>query len=372
MLNLADLPEIDFVEADAQNIEKTIFALYTSVTGRNLAEGDPIRLFLLFICDVIIRLLEKLNYTGKQNLLKYAEGDKLENLGALVGVTRIPAGAASAAFQIRLSEARDKETIIPKGTRIGAEGDIYFLTANDVVITAGNTSAQVTCLCNVKGVAGNGYKPGEISRIIDPVPYVKTIENISTSEGGSDVETDAALRERIFEAPESYSCAGPEGQYIFQAKSTNSAIIDAAAYSPSPGVVNVVVLLTGGIIPENTIFGEIEEKLSGKTVRPMCEKVEVVAPEPVSYQIDVKYWLKNGADPASVSADVYKAVEEYRMWQRTRLGRDINPDELIYRLKSIGGVKRVLINSPEFVQVKENQVAQDKGISIAMTGSEDE
>ena len=125
MLNLGDLPEIDFVEADAQNIEKTIFALYTSVTGRNLAEGDPIRLFLLFICDVIIRLLEKLNYTGKQNLLKYAEGDKLENLGALVGVTRIPASAASAAFQIRLSEARDKETIIPKGTRIGAEGDIY-------------------------------------------------------------------------------------------------------------------------------------------------------------------------------------------------------------------------------------------------------
>ena len=60
------------------------------------------------------------------------------------------------------------------------------------------------------------------------------------------------------------------------------------------------------------------------------------------------------------------------MWQRTRLGRDINPDELIYRLKSIGGVKRVLINSPEFVQVKENQVAQDKGVSIAMTGSEDE
>ena len=98
MLNLADLPEIDFVEADAQNIEKTIFALYTSVTGRNLAEGDPIRLFLLFICDVIVRLLEKLNYTGKQNLLKYAEGDKLENLGALVGVTRIPASAASAAF----------------------------------------------------------------------------------------------------------------------------------------------------------------------------------------------------------------------------------------------------------------------------------
>ena len=49
MLNLADLPEIDFVEADAQNIEKSIFALYTSVTGRNLAEGDPIRLFLLFI-----------------------------------------------------------------------------------------------------------------------------------------------------------------------------------------------------------------------------------------------------------------------------------------------------------------------------------
>lgn len=372
MPRLADLPEIDFVKMDVNELEKTIFSLYTAITGRELADGDPVRLFVLFVCDVIIRLLNKLDYVGKQNLLKYSEGDNLDNLGAIVGTTRIPASAASAAFQIRLSAERAQETIIPKGTRIGAEGKIVFATANDVVITAGNTSAQVTAVCNVIGTAGNDYQPGEVSKIVDPIPYVASIENISKTEGGSEIETDSSLRERIFTSPESYSCAGPEGEYNYQAKSVNTAVIDAATFSPSPGVVQVVILLTGGVLPENTVLGEIANKLSGRSVRPLTDKVEVIAPEPVPYDIDIKYWLASGADAASVSADVYKAVESFRVWQRTKLGRDINPDELVYRLKAISGVKRVKIVSPDFIELEKNQIAQDRSVAIAMTGSEEE
>ena len=36
-----NLPEINFVTTDKEAVEKEIFALYTSVTGRTLAPADP-------------------------------------------------------------------------------------------------------------------------------------------------------------------------------------------------------------------------------------------------------------------------------------------------------------------------------------------
>ncbi len=373
MPKLADLPDINFVEIRKDEVEKEIFDLYHTITGRELAKGDPVRLFLLFITNLVILLLNKLNETGRMNLLKHSREDYLDGLGALVGTTRLPASGASTVLQIKLSEKRAKDTIVPKGTRVSPlEGRIYFATANDVVIPSGETAAQVTAYCTENGEIGNGYKAGELNQVVDPVAYVASISNISVSEGGADVESDDSLRERIFEAPESYSCAGSEGAYSYHAKSMSNAVIDVATLSPAPGEVRVVILLTGGTIPKGTVLTEMYEKLSQRTVRPLTDNLSVTPPDPVNYDIDLKYWLTADADSANVSVKVGEAVESYRLWQRTKLGRDINPDELIYRMKDISGVKRVDIISPVFTVLTDSQVAQEQSISVALQGREDE
>ena len=373
MPRLEDLPDINFVTIDKDEVEKEVFDLYYAITGRDeLARGDPVRLFLLFITNLVILLLNKLDETGRMNLLKHSRDDYLDGIGALVGTTRLPASGASAVIQITLSTARDRETIVPAGVRVATASNIAFATANDVVLLAGVTSAQVTAICTQTGEIGNGYEPGEINQIIDPVAYVASMVNISTSEGGADREKDDSLRQRIFEAPESYSCAGSEGAYVYHAKSVSSAVIDAAAFSPAPGEVQVVILLTGGVIPEHTVIEEIEEKLSSKTVRPLTDNLSVTPPEGILYDLNLKYWINADADAAKVSAQVWEAVNEYKIWQRTKLGRDINPDELIYKLKDIKGVKRVKVISPEFTVLGMGQVAQDRHTSVSMEGSEDE
>lgn len=374
MPRLSDLKDIEFVDISRKEVEEEIFAIYYAITGRvkTLGDGDPVRLFILFIVNIIILLLNKLNETGKMNMLKTSKGNYLDGLGALVGTTRLPDSAARAVIQIQLSAEREQETIIPQGTRVSPESNIYFATSSDVIIPAGETSAQVTAVCTQTGEIGNGYAIGEINQIIDPVAYVASMVNISASGGGSDIETDDSLRERIFEAPESYSCAGSEGAYIYHAKSVNSAVIDAEAYSPEPGVVQIVVLLTGGKIPENVVTGEILEALSEKTKRPLTDKLLVTPPEAIEYDIDITYWIYEDADPGEVSAAVWQAIAEYKLWQRTKLGRDINPDEITDRLKSIRGVKRLQIAAPAFTALTKVQVAQDKKTRIAMAGSEDE
>lgn len=374
MPKLSDLKDVNFVSIDKAEVEAEVFAIYYTITKRTepLADGDPVRLFILFIVNLVIMLLNKLNETGRKNLLKSSDENFLDGLGALVGTTRIPASAARAVIQIKLSAERETETIIPEGTRVSPENNIYFAIVSDVVIPAGETSAQVTAVCTETGEIGNGYAVGEIKEIVDPVAYVASMVNISKSEGGSNIETDDSLRERIFEAPESYSCAGSEGAYIYHAKSVNAAVIDVEPYSPSPGVVQLVILLTGGTIPENVVTGEIQDALSAKTKRPLTDWLIVTPPEAVSYDIDLKYWIYEDADPTEVSAAVWAAIAEYKLWQRTKLGRDINPDEITDKLKSISGVKRLEIVSPVFTKLSKVQVAQENKIKISMEGSEEE
>jgi len=374
MPKLSDLKDVNFVSIDKAEVEAEVFAIYYTITKRTepLADGDPVRLFILFIVNLVIMLLNKLNETGRKNLLKSSDENFLDGLGALVGTTRIPASAARAVMQIKLSAEREMETIIPAGTRISPEKNIYFAIVSDVVIPAGETSAQVTAICTETGEIGNGYAEGEIKEIVDPVAYVASIVNISKSAGGSDTEKDDSLRERIFEAPESYSCAGSEGAYIYHAKSVNAAVIDVEPYSPAPGVVQLVILLTGGTIPENVVTGEIQDALSAKSKRPLTDWLIVTPPEAVSYDINLKYWIYEDADPTEVSAAVWAAIAEYKLWQRTKLGRDINPDEITDKLKSVSGVKRLEIVSPVFTKLSKVQVAQENKIKVSMEGSEEE
>ena len=78
--------------------------------------------------------------------------------------------------------------------------------------------------------------------------------------------------------------------------------------------------------------------------------VLVKKPDSIEYDIIIKYWI-NSSDKnrtTLIQGEVEKALDEYKQWQRSVMGRDINPDEIIQRLKN-AGAKRLEISSPETV-----------------------
>ena len=371
-MKLADLPGIEFVDADAEHVKAALFADYISITGRTLAQGDPVRLFLLVVAEAFIRLLNNQNYVGKQNLLRYATGDNLDHLGALTGTSRIPASAATTTIKITLSAARNQETIIPAGTRVVTASGVYFAINDDAVVLAGGLTVNAKATCQVTGELGNGFLPGEISNIVDPVAYVATMVNLTASAGGADKENDDAYRERIHESPERFSTAGPTGAYEYWAKSANSAINDVTVYSPSAGVVEIRPLLDGGKIPEQEVLDVVDSILNKDTVRPLTDQVQVKAPEPVSYDISLTYYSDRGASESMVKDAVMQAITGYERWQSAKIGRDINPSRLIADVMSVPGVKRVIVTSPTFTKLTNVQVAQAGTVTASLGGSEDE
>lgn len=372
-MKLSDLPDIDFVNMDKENVEAEIFELYTSCTGRTLAKGDPIRLFVLAIVHIVILLLNNINYTGKQNLVKYAEGSNLDHLGILVGVERLKATAANTTIEVTLSETRKVNTLIPKGTRVTAGDNIYFATDDNLIIKVGETKAEVMATCTITGEKGNGYNIGEINQIVDPIPYVKSMINKTISVNGAEIENDNSFREAIIEAPEGFSVAGPEGAYQYHVKRVSDLIIDVAVISPIPGEVDIIPLLINGEIPQQEMLTLIDDTVNDKKIRPLTDKVVVKAPTVVNYDIELKYYISkdNESMATSIQEKIEEAIDSFILWQKSKLGRDINPSELISRI-IMAGAKRVEITSPVYTKIEPTQVAILESNNSSLGEIEDE
>lgn len=365
-----NLPEINFVTADKEVVENEVFALYTTITGRKLAPADPIRLFLLAITNIVILLLNRINDTGKQNLLAYARGANLDHIGIALGVERLQATGAVTTMKLTASMARPEGIAIPKGTRFTSGDGAFFALTEPYYLSANETSILVKAVCTEASVKGNGYPIGSITTLVDPIPYIASVTNTTISEGGADVETDDAFRERIREAPESFSCAGAEGAYEFFTKKASALISSVKVVSPKPGDVVVYPGLVSGEIAKAEILTLVETALTDKKVRPLTDNVSVKAPIAKNYSINLQYYIDsdNAYYADTIKARVDEAVTDYTKWQSGKVGRDIIPSELIRRIME-AGAKRVTVTSPSFTVVKDGRKEDGYQVELAQCTS---
>ena len=356
-----NLPDVNFVDADPEAVQAAMFSAYTAITGRTLAPGDPIRLFILTIAEIIIQQRAAINYAGRQNLLSYAQGEYLDALGKYLAVERLPAAHAITTLRFTLSAALEESYAIPAGFEV-TNGVVTFATDEELVIQAGDLTGDVGATCTTAGESGNGYLAGQLTTIVEPVAFLSAAVNISTTAGGSDIEDDADFAERIRLAPNSFSVAGPTKAYIYHTLSVNPGIIDVSVTSPNPGDVYIMPLMEGGELPTAELRAEILEHLSGDDIRPLTDHVVVLEPDTVVYTIRVDYWIsrENAAKSASIQADVAAAVEKYRLWQQSRIGRDITPGQLIANVINAGAARidSSTFSPSGFVELDADEVAQ--------------
>ncbi len=377
---IKDLPDISFIDdmtlEDIQVLLLNSFQeKYKAFTGKKviLARADPNRLILLACAQVIYQGLQNVDKAGKMNFLKYSYGDYLKNLAALKSVTKKEPEKAIVMVRWELAQARNSATPIPAGSRITASFDVYFETTEYNEIPAGETEISVLMTCTESGEAGNGYMPGELSVLVDSVGFISKVSNIEISKGGTGQESDESIAERTYLAPSSYSTAGPDDAYIYWAKTYNQAVGDVLPTSPVPGVVDIRFILSNGSIPDANMIEGMTEYLQQRGKRPLTDLVVVAAPDIVAYDIDFTYYI-NISDinkAVQVQQKVSEAVNQYKLWQSEKIGRDINPDELTALLNK-AGVKRAEIASPEFTVLKDIEVAVLSNINIIYGGLEND
>ena len=366
-----NMAEVGFVEVDAEKIQTGIISRCEAAIGRTLAVGDPLRLFLLTEAAEFVRLYNAVNMVGQQNLLTYAQGNFLDAKGEDRGVKRLPESAAQTTIRFQLSEPLANIYTIPAGFEV-TNGVVTFATDAELNIPVGELAGEAVATCTTLGIAGNDYLPGQLATIVEPQAFLSKAENISTTAGGADSETDEDYAERIRMAMNRFSVAGPTKAYIYHAYSVSSAIISVKVDSPTPGVVNVYTLVENGELPSDELLAEIEAYLSGDDIRPLTDEVHALRPTAKEFAINLDYWIyaddKTRAE--TIKANVEQAVEKFRLWQQLEIGRDITPERLIQYVMAAGAarINTATLSPARFEELEPFEVAQCTGVTINYKG----
>jgi len=362
-----------FINLFTEDIEKETLQGIETLLGKKLYPASVERLFAEGFVAEIVRTIALFNYYAKQNLLRYAEGENLDALAELYGVKRLPAKPAIATLRFYIEQPLPFEVVIPKGTRVTPDGQLFFETTEEGKIEPGNTYVDIPAQCTTSGEVGNGFLPGQINQLVDPIPYVVKVENIATTLGGSDVESDERFRERIRLSLERFSTAGPRLAYEYWVKTAHQDITDVSVYSPQPGVVKVHFLVKNGELPSEDMLNLVRNFLNQDKIRPLTDLVLVEPPEVVNYEIKLTYWIHKQDEPlvGAIQDKVQKAVEGFITWAGSKIGRDVLPEELIQRVKEAGAY-RVKIDAPTYTEISRSQVAKASNVQIIYGGLVDD
>ena len=375
-----DLPDVSFIDGDRldammQRLVTNYEQKYKEVTGKTVSLGaaDPARIQLYAIALDLYQIEQYVDRAGKQDLLKYSYGEFLDNLAGNRRVIRQRPAAARTTIRFTLSETRDHAIGIPAGTRLTNGNGVYFQTEEYAEAAAGSKYVDAEAVCTTQGIGGNDFLKGQINILVDPLPYVESIENITDTAGGTDLEDDLSLAERTYLAPSGYSTAGPQDAYTFWAKTYNTDIGSVLPTSPEPGEAVIYILMRDGSMPGEEVIRGLENFYQDESIRPMTDLVSVSAPDEKPFDIELTYYIarSNHASATAIQARVDAAIQDFISWQTTEIGRDINPTELIRRVRE-AGAKRVLLTSPVFATVQETEVARLGSKKVTYGGLEDD
>jgi phage-related baseplate assembly protein len=212
-VSLPNLPDIAFAELSPAEVESAVITAYEKLADKTLYAGDPVRLFLESLAYLITMQNAAIDLAGRQNLLTYALDAHLDHLGALMDTPRLDPAPAITSIRFSLAEPLAWAVLVPQGSRVTTgNGGLVFACDRSGEIKPGEMHVDIPATCDVPGLKGNGLVPGQINKMVDVLPYIKDVRNLTTTMLGADRETNDPFRARIQLAPERFSVAGPPGR----------------------------------------------------------------------------------------------------------------------------------------------------------------
>ncbi len=154
------LPAVEFLETDAETIKAEIITGYEQASGRTLAAGDPVRLYLLSLAAVIIQQRTAVNLAAQQNLLSYAQDGYLDALGTLLSVTRVCYDRQEHKLTVTIEgteivfNRQDGSITVPNAVTINCTTATVNASSS---VTLDTPKTDITGVLNVAGlITGNG------------------------------------------------------------------------------------------------------------------------------------------------------------------------------------------------------------------------
>ena len=360
----------DFVKWDeSAELEKAIEA-YEEAADDVLFAGDERRLMINSMMYMVTSLMEEINYRANNNLVATCDEETLELFALQRNVQRIEARKASMKMLFSTDEAILEDIEIPAGTRVTSDGVLFFKTIEKKAIKAGDISVEVIVEATEGGAQYNELSVGKANILVDTIPYITEVRNITQSDGGSDRESTEAFRERVLNAPKGYATTGSDMAYIQKTKEVDSSIVDVVVdYIEESEVCMVYVLCENGALPDEVMLQKIIMHIGSKEIKALSDKLEVLTAVEKKYDISCSYKIsaKDEEKESEIKKAVEIAIEKYKEDTMCSMGIAINP-EILKKYMYNAGAASVEVTEPTYMSIEKYEVAKCNSMQITYGG----
>lgn len=286
-------------------------------------------------------LLIQAQWVLDQSFPQTAQGEYLERLAALRGISRSIATCATGALRFGVSNAVSGDLSIPSGTVCMTPGGIRFATTDNAVLPAGSLYVDVPAMALEPGKAGN-VAAGTVTIMAAMPAGIRACTNPQPFSGGDDAEDDASLRLRLLDSfirlPN-----GANAAYYEQAAMSFPSVAAARAIGRPRGVGSVdVYIATDAGLPDEELLEEVDSYLQER--REISVDLQVLAPEELTVNIQVALKCAQGQDFEDVQTRAEAALRS--AFTGALLGREVTLAALGDILFHLEGVDNYRFSAP--------------------------
>ena len=302
-------------------------------------------------CDLAVRLwavaaqIQALGVQAEwvlnQSFPQTAEGVCLDRHADMRGISRFAAAKAVGRIRFFVKNAMTEAVTIAAGTVCMTADERRFQTLEAAVLQPGDLYAEAAAEAMEGGSGGNATAGAVCILTACPVS-VTGCTNPEAFSGGSDEESDEALRSRILESYRRLPNGANAAWYEATAMS-HSGVVAAKAIGRARGIgtVDVCIASEAGI-PTEEVLAEVKADLQAR--REIAVDVQVVVPAVQMVNVSVELAVRDGAEFAQVKSAAEQVVIGF--FGGDLLGRPVRLAELGHLLYSVEGVENYRILSP--------------------------
>lgn len=330
-LNAGGAPE--FVTSDPQKLLEAAILRFEAATGRKLSPSQ-VEMYLLEVIAYMLSVRgaeEQLAF--ENNFVAYARPDWLERIGAGRETHRLQPTPATTVLRFTPDPGITTPIRIPAGTGVSdGAGQVRFLTLDEALIAPGQDYADIRAGASETGPFANKFPAGSISALIDPLPGIADVQNITGTGGGAALENLDRYRARVALAFERIGGGLSYERYVADALAWNARCVDVAVERPKPGYVNLSPLMDDGL-PNDEELASLLAVFNESNIH-QGDYIRVFAPVPHEFSFTLHLSVDNpGIVPAAVAA-VQKVLDGWA----GQLAGYIAPSEIIRTARNIQGV----------------------------------
>lgn len=303
------------MQLSLQNFSSLVDTMAATVQGAcssliDLAVGSVLRAVLEAAASVTLWMQYLLLQVLTMTRLATSVGDDADSWVQDFGMSRLPATAATGQVTFATFSPGTQGAAIANGVTVRTSdgSQTFYVTGGPYIRPVGVTSVVVQVMAAVGGTKGN-VQSGVVSTLGTAVPGIDTVTNLNAFSGGTDAETDAALRLRFVTFINTRAQATEQalGYAIASVQQGLSYYIQEnvmADGTPLPGHVQVIVD-DGSGAPPSSLLATVAAAID--PVRPIGTSVSVAAPVLLAAGVTATVTV-DGSVAASIVQDAVDAA----------------------------------------------------------------